>query len=367
MFLNRYCCKYQELSKSPYFIDKSNLLINLNRSLKTKSKDFCFTSPPGFGKTQILNMCEAYYSKAFNLNSIFNNLDVNNSDLYLKNLNTHNVIYIDMFQDRNLKISIIDLIKQLCINYHIQNIYDYNCLSTLLTKIMNEFNEKFIILIDNYDYYFYLDSNSNKLDRNNFIGFMCNNVLNKEYVELSICFGIQDINNLSNDFDSYKIISYSQFNNNSCIYLGFNKIEVDKLHKNYLSLSNHKITRRDLDVWYGGYYGNISNCKCIVDSLNTNNLVSYQNNCFKLLLIMLKLNIEKYLLIELIDEIFSEKIKYYGLAKLNNNLSEIELKRNFLLTHLLNEGYLSIDSDSFIIIPNKECYDSLQKALKKLL
>ena len=58
---------YNELAKSKYFIDKSNILKKLNTFISTPNKYICITKPRRFGKSSIINMLGAYYTKGYNV------------------------------------------------------------------------------------------------------------------------------------------------------------------------------------------------------------------------------------------------------------------------------------------------------------
>lgn len=68
----------------------------------------CVTRPRRFGKTMILSMLNAYYSKGCDSKKIFRGLEIENDENYSKYLNKHNVFLIDMAElytslnDKNL-------------------------------------------------------------------------------------------------------------------------------------------------------------------------------------------------------------------------------------------------------------------------
>ncbi|MDD5793722.1 MAG: AAA family ATPase, partial [Clostridiales bacterium] len=83
---------YKELIKSKYFIDKSRIIEKLNSCISTTDKYICITKPRRFGKSSIINMLGAYYTKGHNSKDIFDKLNISKSDSYLENLNKYNVI-----------------------------------------------------------------------------------------------------------------------------------------------------------------------------------------------------------------------------------------------------------------------------------
>jgi hypothetical protein len=66
MYLNtdRSLKNYTELMNENYFVDKSLIIKLLNEKISTKSKYVCVTRPRRFGKSSVVDMLGAYYSKA---------------------------------------------------------------------------------------------------------------------------------------------------------------------------------------------------------------------------------------------------------------------------------------------------------------
>ena len=80
--------------KSDFFVDKTELIDKINKSVNVKERFLCITRPRRFGKTINAMMLETYYSKNINSKGIFDKLNISKCDSYEKHLNKHNVIYI---------------------------------------------------------------------------------------------------------------------------------------------------------------------------------------------------------------------------------------------------------------------------------
>ncbi|MFQ9502608.1 MAG: AAA family ATPase, partial [Clostridia bacterium] len=65
---------YKKLIKSKYFVDKSLIIGKLNNLLGTSECYVCITKPRRFGKSSIINMLGAYYTKGYNSKDIFDKL-----------------------------------------------------------------------------------------------------------------------------------------------------------------------------------------------------------------------------------------------------------------------------------------------------
>ena len=83
---------YNQLINSEYFVDKSGIIRTINKRIKTITKYICITKPRRFGKTSLLNMLGAYYCKAYDSKSIFDNLEISQNKDYTAHLNHYNVI-----------------------------------------------------------------------------------------------------------------------------------------------------------------------------------------------------------------------------------------------------------------------------------
>ncbi len=83
------------LLNSEIFIDKSMILKILNRRIHTTNRFICITRPRRFGKSEITNLIESYYSKALDTVSIFNALNIGGENGYAEHLNKYNIIKVD--------------------------------------------------------------------------------------------------------------------------------------------------------------------------------------------------------------------------------------------------------------------------------
>ena len=77
---------FNELANSKYFIDKSNILRKLNTFISTPNKYICITKPRRFGKSSIINMLGAYYSKGYNSKDIFDKLNISRKEKVIKKI-----------------------------------------------------------------------------------------------------------------------------------------------------------------------------------------------------------------------------------------------------------------------------------------
>ena len=83
---------FDMLVHDKFFVDKSGIIEIINERIHTKNRYICITKPRRFGKTSVLNMPGAYYCKAGDSQSIFDNLNISRSVDYRTHLNSYNII-----------------------------------------------------------------------------------------------------------------------------------------------------------------------------------------------------------------------------------------------------------------------------------
>ena len=99
------------------------IIDKLNKLIDTSDCYVCITKPRRFGKSSIINMLGAYYTKGYNSKDIFDKLNISKSKSYLENLNKYNVINISLSKISEkgtsyadyinmIKVSIINDIKE---------------------------------------------------------------------------------------------------------------------------------------------------------------------------------------------------------------------------------------------------------------
>ena len=275
LYLNQNNDKFNEYKSARIFIDKSNLIKECNSLFGTSDKYMCITRPRRFGKTMALSMLNAYYSKGCDSASLFDKLNIASDNSYLKHLNKHNVIWIDMASvyadtiDKNtfveklaseimddLKHAYPDILKEMD-----------NTIAKAIIRINSKLYERFIFLIDEWDVIFREQANNIKLCKKytEFLSglFKASDV--SSCIDLVYMTGILPIRRTSsqtllNNFEIYDMLdSY-----NLASYIGFTEDEVIDLCNKYNRDFN------EIKKWYNGYNLNgisLYNPKSVVDAI----------------------------------------------------------------------------------------------------
>ncbi|MCC2831517.1 AAA family ATPase [[Clostridium] innocuum] len=79
--------------KNKIYVDKSLLIEKTNEIICSNESKLCVSRPRRFGKSTDSCMLAAYYSKGADSSSIFNSLNIAQSDSYWEHLNKHNDLF----------------------------------------------------------------------------------------------------------------------------------------------------------------------------------------------------------------------------------------------------------------------------------
>lgn len=234
------------------FIDKSLLISFTNKCINEPTNNcICVTRPRRFGKSMGLNMLKAYYSKGCNSLDLFKNLKISIEESFETYLNKHSVIYVnilDVFNNgegdfiKSLNKCIVDELKE-----KYKDILDDNLnIANSVKKVYIKTNEKFIFLIDEWDYPFtrafkeVVDAYM-KLLSGLFKG-------DTEYLSLAYMTGVLPIKKYSatsdlNNFNEYSMIKPDEL----APFFGFTDNEVKELCNKY------DMNYKEIKDWYDGY------------------------------------------------------------------------------------------------------------------
>ena len=87
---------FEESIRSEIYVDKTGLISNTNRVIRTQQKYICVSRPRRFGKTMAADMLTAYYSRGCDSDRMFINLSIAKAPSYKEHLNQYHVIFLNM-------------------------------------------------------------------------------------------------------------------------------------------------------------------------------------------------------------------------------------------------------------------------------
>lgn len=220
---------YKKIYRSKHFVDKSLIIEELNERIDTTQGYVCITRPRRFGKSSIVDMLGAYYSKSIDSKEIFDKLKISECESYSDNLNKYNVIKIDFSELPNERCSYeeyINMIKSTIIR-DIESAYKDVDIKSVdnISRLLEETNDKFIFIFDEWDFIF----NRGLFEENqdDFLEFLRGMLKDKSYVALAYMTGILPIKKHSsgsalNMFEEFTFLKDRKFEE----YFGFTEEEV---------------------------------------------------------------------------------------------------------------------------------------------
>ena len=228
-----------DIDSEPY-VDKSPMILELNKLFNKNGKFICMSRARRFGKTMMTNLMSAYYSKNCDSRAIFEGLELGKHEGWDKYLNSANVIQIDLQScysdtlDKSITLKTLQskVVKELKKQFPSIEISASSSIASAIVDIFIELGEKFVIIIDEYDVLIRDKSVPTSL-RNEYIEFL--NALFKsndiqKAISLAYLTGIlpiyrETVQSKLNNFTEYTMLNPEQF----AQYFGFTENEVQNL------------------------------------------------------------------------------------------------------------------------------------------
>lgn len=142
------------------YIDKSQLIAYINRSLHTEHNMICVTRARRFGKSMAAKMLNAYYDKSCDSRSLFSNLQIASDSSFEHHLNKYPVIYLDITRfttmcsyniEEVMSVMIREIVSDLMAVYPEVKVSNPTDLPDVLLSIVEYTHEQFIMIIDEWD------------------------------------------------------------------------------------------------------------------------------------------------------------------------------------------------------------------------
>ena len=360
IYLNSNNNKFISYFNNKIFVDKSSLIEITNEYINIEDFKFmCVTRPRRFGKTLALSMLNAYYSKGSDSKNIFDKLNISSSSSYLKHLNKHNVISVDMAE----------------IYYESKENFLNDLTSSIISELDKEFpniltnkedkigkairqinlitNERFIFLIDEWDVIFREKVNSNLCNEYlDLLNTLFKGSKSSEAIELVYMTGILPIKiyvteSTLNMFEEYNMIKPQ----NLAEYIGFTENEVKDL------CLTHNVNFNEMKKWYDGYHlGNyeIYNPRSVVKALTSKEFDDYWNITGAIEAVTNYMNYDNGALKDKFTLMLGGEKLPINTKSFKNDVSQID-SPDAALTILIHLGYLAYDkTNNVCYIPNYE-------------
>ena len=357
-----------------YFVDKSDILINLNKVIgKVDQQYICITRPRRFGKTVMTNLISSYYAKGLPSKEIFDTLKISENEDYEKHLNQHNVIslymsdmpfecdgYKDYIHSFNRKIT-----HDLQEAFPMYDIREEKGPWNNFETIFQHTGETFIFILDEWDSVFHSELFTEN-DRKRYLEFLKNLLKDRPYVELAYMTGVLPIKKYSsgselNMFDEFYFPTDTIYDT----FFGFTEEEVKEL-----CVKNKKrsgtIQYEQLAEWYNGYYTShgkrLYNPRSINKALSQNTVKDYwtETGPGTEILGLVKNNVDA-VKEDILKMVSGEKVQF-PLRYFKTDFRKPETRHD-ILSVMIIYGFLSY-YDNYISIPNKELMTKFETVLE---
>ncbi|KAG4086204.1 hypothetical protein H8356DRAFT_1373450 [Neocallimastix lanati (nom. inval.)] len=415
--------EFEILYQSEYFVDKSNIIRKFNKLLQKNKRYICISKPRRFGKSSIANMIIAYYSKINNerdkekLKKIFDNLNIskeeniesetitnNTRDLETENTSfkkkklsyeetqgKYHTIYLNFSDIKDYEkltlneyLSILDneIMNELDDIFKIHEIKENIILSKYLSNLYCKTKEKFIFVIDEWDYIFEEDILFTANDRNIYVSYLNDLLKDKPYVAFAYMTGILTpakgtTQSKLNFFTEYSMLEDNQYYE----YFRFTEKEVHKL-----CLENKKLNYGDLEKRYNGYLSNtgekIFNPLSITSALMNNEIRNYWTKTGNFYEVKNHINfningVKEEFLKLILHEKIKIKLRGYGADNKHIRYKNKNIKRNDqeknnneemkneMYSSMVVYGFLTYDiKKEEVFIPNVELFEKFDEVFK---
>ena len=346
--------------RSEIYIDKSRLIEQTNRYIKTQQRYLCVSRPRRFGKSMALDMLAAYYDRMEDTQNIFDKLEICQSQSYDQHLNQYDVLRINMqeFLSRSHNVEeLIDRVKKLVIRdlkmeYPEVDYFDDTDLIECMQDIYAQMQYPFVVIIDEWDCIF-REYKQDKEAQEKYLDFLRDLLKDKACIYLSYMTGILPIKKYGthsalNMFDEFSMIAPGPL---AC-YVGFTEQEVKKLCEQY------GMDMEEVKNWYDGYSFDgvlsVYSPRSVVNSMRFRKISNYwnQTETFEALQMYIDMNFE-HLKDDVLSMIAGESVAV-NTESFTNDMATFRTEDD-VLTLLIHLGYLAYDDKTKTVkIPNSE-------------
>lgn len=367
MYLNMGNAGFQAVRKG-WYVDKTGLIVFMNRVLDTKEKLVCVSRPRRFGKSFATQMLSAYYDKSCDSRRLFQDLKISGDETYERYLNQYNVLYLDITwfisTVENIREIVSYIQKQVVGELHhiYPSIGEEASLPVALSRISELTGEKFIIIIDEWDALFREEKQETALQEEyiRLLRGLFKSSQTDKMIAAAYMTGILPIKKFGTqsaltDFQEYTMLQPQRL----AEYTGFTEEEVKRICR------DRELDFEEAKRWYDGYSfsreKSVYNPNSIIRAARNGEFGDYwtETETYESLKSYIRMNM---------DGLQDAVISMLGGARcrvntrtFQNDLSGIST-RDDVLTLLIHLGYLAYDSsEREVFIPNQEVADELSQ------
>ena len=380
VYLNIGNDNFKSAVQSQIYVDKTELLEYTNSVLDSSQRYICVSRPRRFGKSITADMLSAYYGKDGNSKELFATLKIAQSSTFDEHLNKYHVIQLDVntFLHRwdketgetvttrravqLLQMEVIAELRKAFPESVQENEVD---LPAVLMRINADTEEKFIIIIDEWDAIF-RESRLDIAAQDNYIELLrglFKDATSKRFVKLAYLTGILPIKKYGtqsalNNFKEFTMINPGKL----AKYVGFTEMEVQQLCEDY------QMDFAETKRWYDGYsfskMQHIYNPNSVVNAMLDEEFDTYwtRTETYESLKNYICMNFDG--LKDAVVKLITGAHCRINPGRFQNDMATFR-SRDDVLTLLIHLGYLAYDKErKEVYIPNEEVRDEFYNAIE---
>ena len=378
-YLNPGSERFQTSLRSEIYVDKSMLIAQVNRRIRTEQKFICVSRPRRFGKSMAANMLAAYYGSGEDTAPLFDGLKIAGDVSYREHLNQYDVIKINMQSFLSGTSTVDAMLERLqrYVSVELRAKYrdllylDVDNFIQVMMDVYSQTNRPFVILIDEWDCLFREYSHNTEAQKK-YLDFLRAWLKDQSYVALAYMTGILPIKKYGSHSALNMFSEYSMTNPRELAeYFGFTEDEVRELCKEY------NMSFEEARAWYDGYelvtqHANgqmvysMYSPKSVVDAMLGHTYDTYwnQTETYEALKVYIQMNMDG-LKDAVVKMLAGERVEI-NTGTFTNDMTTFA-GRDDVLTLLVHLGYLSYRrSDKTVCIPNKEVSQEYVNAISTM-
>lgn len=382
-YINKGNLAFRKILRSNY-VDKTNFIAVVNRTIDTERQYICATRCRRFGKSMMAKTLCAYYDKSCDSRELFKGLAIEKDPSFEEHLNKYNVLYLDItdftaypkYHGHVTKSINEAMTKELKRSFSDLEFEDDADVMECLQAIYNQTGERFYFIIDEWDAICrefperrkFKDSPSTvePTEMDEYVMFLRR--LFKSSLSSEVFVGVYltgilpmvkfNTESALNNFDEYSMVQPFAAPGS----FGFTSDEVKAL------CEKHNMDFDELAAWYDGYQvgdePSVFNPSSVMKAISSRKCSSYwaTTGAYDRVASYINLNFDG-LKDNVIKMLAGERCRVKT-TKFKNDMSKI-YSRDDVLTVLIHLGYLAYDENSgTCYIPNKEVRDELINAVE---
>ena len=369
---------FLQSKNSRIYVDKTELINELNNRLSTDDKCVAVSHARRFGKSHAAGMIDAYYSRGCDSAELFEDTKLATNPAYKKHMNKYNVIHLDIssFWD-DYKVNIIEKIKEYVVS-DLRDEFEENVdfskkFSVILMSVYKLTGIQFVIIIDEWDCVIRNSDDQNLI--HNYLQFLHSLFKSEEskyFLALAYITGILPIKKYGSHSALNMFMEYSMTDPGELAeFFGFTEEEVKGLCEEYA------MNFEEVKAWYDGYdlishsrFGDkrysIYSPKSVVEAMLRHKFGTYWNRTetYEALKIYIQMNMDG-LKDSVIQMLAGEGVRI-NTGTFSNDMTTFATKDD-VLTLLVHLGYLTYNSETEkVTIPNKEVSQEYLNAISTM-